>query len=455
MRFTRSVVAVVVGVLASAAVVAVAQSPRPKATDKRAPKAARGAPAAKSGAKSGVPSTDWTRFRGSDGSGTSRESGLPTTWSPTENIAWKTPLPGAGTSSPIVIGDRIYLTCYRGFGVPGESPGGMDDLVLSLVCLNRADGSVRWEKTIEPKLPEQETIRDEHGYSSSTPVADNDRVYIFLGKTGVFAFTHAGDQVWRADVGSRLNGWGSAASPVLFGDLLLVNASVESESVVALDKATGKERWRATGIKEAWNTPLVVTSDSGNSELVVPIFRQILGLDPATGDKLWSCNTDINWYMVPSPVTDGTGTVYCIGGRSGGAVAVRTGGRGDVTSSHRVWLGGKGSNVSSPIFKDGHLYWIHDQLGIAFCANAATGELIYQERLQGADQVYASALLADGKLYYVSRRGRTFVVAAKPQFELLATNDLEERGRFDASPAVADGRLLIRSNRFLYSIGTP
>lgn len=455
MRFNRFAAAVVVGCLASAAVVAVAQAPRSRATPKRAPKGSSEAASEKPRGQADLPTADWTRFRGSDGSGISRETGLPTTWSPTENIAWKTPLPGAGTSSPIVIGERIYLTCYRGFGIPGEAAGSMDDLVLSLVCLNRADGKLRWEKTVQPQLPEQETIRDEHGYSSSTPVADADRVYVFFGKSGVFAFSHEGEQLWRAEVGSKLNGWGSAASPFLYKNLLIVNASVESSSLVALDKATGKEVWRADGIKEAWNTPLLVSGTSGSPELVVPIFRQILGIDPDSGEKRWTCNTNINWYMVPSPVTDGTGVVYCIGGRSGGALAVRLGGQGDVTESHRLWLGTKGSNVSSPILSDGHLYWMHDQLGIAFCAKATTGELVYQERLPGADQVYASPVLADGKLYYVSRRGRTFVVAAKPEFELLATNELEERGRFDASPAVADGRLLIRSNRFLYSIGKP
>jgi len=156
--------------------------------------------------------------------------------------------------------------------------------------------------------------------------------------------------------------------------------------------------------------------------------------------------------MVPGLVTHDE-VVYCIGGRSGGALAVRAGGRGDVTQTHRLWTGKKGSNVSSPIHHAGHLYWMHDNLGIAYCADAKTGEIVYEERVAGAGQVYASPVLADGKLYYVSRYDRVFVLAAKPQFDLLATNDLKDASTFDASPAVSNGQLLLRSDRFLYCIG--
>jgi outer membrane protein assembly factor BamB len=145
--------------------------------------------------------------------------------------------------------------------------------------------------------------------------------------------------------------------------------------------------------------------------------------------------------------------VYCLGGRPGSALAVRAGGQGDVTRTHRLWTSNKGSNVPSPIVHDGHVYWAHDNLGMVFCAVAATGKVVYEQRLDRAGGIYASPLLADGKLYYTSRQGRTFVVAAKPEFELLATNDLGQRETFNASPAVAGGKLLVRSDRFLYCIG--
>lgn len=395
---------------------------------------------------------NWPRFRGPTGMGTSSAKSLPLEWGAEDNLAWKTDLPGPGASSPITYGNHIYITCYTGYFVPGESGGSLDDLKRHLIALNRKDGTIVWNQGIQAKLPEEEKIRD-HGYAASTPAADAERVYTFFGKSGVFAFDHAGKQVWQADVGEKTNGWGSAASPVLYKDLVLINASVESESVVALDRNTGKQVWKAEGIQEAWNTPIVITAPSGREELIVAKQGKVLAFNPDTGESLWSCDTDIGWYMVPSPVA-ADGIVYCLGGRSGtAALAVRTGGSDDVTDSHRLWTSQKGSNVSSPVYHDGHLYWMHEQLGIAYCAKAESGEIVYEERLKGAEQVYASAVLANGRLYYQSRLGKTFVLTAKPQFEQLAVNSLADRGVFDGTPAVSGNQLLIRSDKALYCIG--
>jgi len=185
---------------------------------------------------------------------------------------------------------------------------------------------------------------------------------------------------------------------------------------------------------------------------VMAIFGKVLGFDPSTGERLWSCDTGIGWYMVPSLVND-RDVVYCIGGRTGGALAVRAGGRGDVTQSRRLWTLSKGSNVSSPLFHGGHLYWLHENLGILCCVEARTGKLVYEERLNRAGQFYSSPILVDDKLYCVGRRGTAFVLAARPEFKLIARNEMGDGGSFDASPAVAGNRLLIRSDRFLYCIG--
>lgn len=395
---------------------------------------------------------DWPRFRGPSGVGSSDATGLPVAWSENENIVWKTALPGAGASSPIVFGDHVYLTSYTGYLVPGESGGSLDDLERHLICLQRDDGKILWDQAVKGALPEENRIRD-HGYAANTPAADTRRVYAFFGKSGVFAYDHQGKQLWQADVGSNTSGWGTAASPVLFKDLIFINASVESESLVALDRNTGEEKWRAGGIKEAWNTPLVVKAKSGTDELVVATPGKVLAFDPDSGEPLWSCDTDIAWYMVPS-ATAADGIVYILGGRSGTAgLAVRTGGRGDVTETHRLWTSKKGSNVSSPVYHDGYLYWMHETLGIAYCAQADTGELVYEERLERAGQVYASTLLVDGRLYHLNRAGRMFVLAARPQFELLATNELRDGSVFNASPAVTGKRILLRSDRYLYCVG--
>jgi outer membrane protein assembly factor BamB len=394
---------------------------------------------------------DWTQFRGPNG-GIATDKGLPTTWSATENIVWKSELPGAGTSSPIFVGDKVYLTCYTGFNVPGE-PGDMNALRRHLLCLSRKDGQLLWKNDIPAKHPEQEKIRDDHGYASSTPASDGQRIYCFFGKSGVYAFDLAGKQIWQADVGDGLSGWGSAASPILFENLVIVNASVESSSLYALDKATGKEVWRVDDIRESWNTPVLAKSAGGRTELLVAVMGKVLGINPQTGDELWSCKTNIPWYMVPTTVVD-DGVSYWIGGRSGGALAVKLGGSGDVSASHLVWTGKNNSNVPSPIIYQGHMYWASDNQGIFYCVDAKTGETVYQERMPRPDQVYASPVLAEGKIYYVGRSGKTHVVAASPEFKLLATNDLSDRSAFNSSPVVADGRLFIRSNKALYCIGT-
>lgn len=394
----------------------------------------------------------WSRFRGPSAMGTTDQKGLPLEWSDDKNIAWKIETPGAGASSPIVAKDRIYLTTYSGYFVPGEDRGSLEDLKRHLLAIDPKDGSILWNKPIAAKLPEESQIRD-HGFAASTPAADEDRVYVFFGKTGVFAFDHSGKQLWQTDVGENTNGWGSAASPVLYKDLVIINASVESESLIALDRKTGKEKWRQEGIKESWNTPVIVTAKSGRTELIVPIAGSVLAFNPDSGKPLWSCKTDIGWYMVPSVVAY-DGVVYCLGGRSGiTALAVRAGGEGDVTETHRLWTSQKGSNVSSPVFLDGYLYWMNDSQGIAYCAEASTGKVLYEERLPRADQIYASALLADGKIYYFTRSGRTFVLAANPKFDQIAINDISDRSVFDGSPAVMGDKLLIRSNKYLYCLG--
>lgn len=395
---------------------------------------------------------DWTQFRG-PAQGVSAEKGLPTTWSAAQNVVWKTALPGAGTSSPIVVGDKIYLTAYSGFNVPGE-PGDMAALKRHLVCLDRKSGKLLWTKDVAAKGPEQAKIRDDHGYASSTPASDGKRLYCFFGKSGVKAFDLTGKELWTADVGETLNGWGSASSPVLHENLLIVNASVESGSLVALDVATGKEVWRAREIKESWCTPVLAPAKDGRLELLVAIQGKVLGLDPKSGDRRWTCDTNIPWYMVPTAVT-ADGVSYWIGGRSGGAFAVRLGGSGDVTASHKVWTAEKNSNVPSPLLHQGHVYFAGNADGTAYCLEAATGKLVYAERLPRADTIYASPVLGDGKIYYVARNGRTFVLAAAPAFKLLATNDLDDRSLFHAAPAIADGRLLLRSNKALYCLDGP
>lgn len=395
---------------------------------------------------------EWPTFRGPTAMGTSSATGLPIKWDKTSGIVWKTELQGAGASSPIVKGERVFLTSYTGYFVPGESQGSMNDLKRHLLCIDVKSGDLLWDTAVPAKLPEEEKIRD-HGFAASSVAVDDESLFTFFGKSGVFAFDHQGKQIWQTDVGSKTHGWGSSASPVVYKDLVFVNASVESQSLYALDRKNGHVVWRAEGIREAWNTPIIILADSGREELIIATQGKLMSFAPMTGKSLWTCDTDIGWYMVPSVIAH-QGIVYCFGGRSGTAsLAVRAGGNGDVTQSHRLWTSTKGTNVSSPVYLNGNLFWARDSNEIAYCLDALTGNVLYEKRLNRAGQFYSSALLADQRLYYVSREGKTFVLAAKPEFEEIAVNDLKDGSVFNASPAIWRNRILIRSDRYLYCIG--
>lgn len=390
---------------------------------------------------------EWPQFRGPGGLGATSETNLPLSWSDTENLAWRTELPGFGASSPIALGDRLYVTCYSGYGTDRQDSGTIDDLKLHVVCLSKA-GEIVWDQHVQPTLPESERVRD-HGYAAATPATDGKYLYVFFGKTGVLKFDLDGKQLWQTSVGDKTHGWGCGTSPVLYKKLVIVNASVESGSLVAINKETGEEVWRARGMNASWNTPHLVDVGDGKQELVVSVQQKILGFDPETGEQLWSCD-GIQDYVCPSVVSH-KGVAYVIGGRSSRAIAVRAGGRGDVTETHRLWEARAGANVVSPVIHDGHLYWVSDRNSTAYCVRLEDGEVLYAERFPG--QPYASTLVGDGKLYIVTRNGGTYVLAAKPEFEQLAHNKFDDRSTFNASPIVADGKLFLRSDKYLYCIG--
>jgi len=398
---------------------------------------------------------DWPGFRGPRGDGVSDAKGLPLRWSDEQNILWKTKLPGPGASSPITIGEHVYLTCYSGYG-DGTTGGQAADVKRHLVCLRRRDGTILWDAVMPSQGPEFDYVNyiNKHGYASSTPTADRERVYVFYGTSGAAAYSHAGKPLWHTECGRGVHEFGSAASPVLFGDLMIVNAEVESESLIALDKSTGRVQWRQSASvrpQRSRSTPVLVQVGRRHELVFDYRLAKLAAVDPASGELLWQC-ASVEKYQNPSPVAH-AGVVYATGGTRPRTLAVRAGGKGDVTRSHRLWTGTKGSNVSSPILYEGHLYWAHEKSGIVYCAKADTGEVLYEKRLNRAGQFYASPVLVGGRLYYTTREGRTFVVAAKPTFELLATNTLDDRTAFNASGAVADGRLLLRSARYLYCLG--
>jgi len=397
---------------------------------------------------------DWRQFRGPDGLGVSDEKGLPVEWSADKNIAWKVKLPGAGASSPVTSGKRVFITCYSGYAMEVKNPGKMDELRRHLICFDRADGKQLWAKEFMPSLPEHkyEGEGSYHGYAANTPIVEGDRIYVFFGKSGVYCFDLDGNEIWHVSVGKNTNGWGSGPSPILYKDSLIVNASVESGELVALNKNDGKERWRAPKISSAWNTPVLVSTPQKTKELVVSVQDRVVGINPESGKELWRAE-GVHSYVCPSVVAH-EGIVYAIGGGSA-SLAVKAGGEGEVTKTNGLWREKKGSNVGSPIYHEGHLYWGSDGGGTVHCQDAATGKFVYSERLTpDSGQIWASPVLADGKLYYVSKDKGVYVVAATPKFKQLAHNVIAgDTSRSNASMAVSDGQLFLRNDQYLYCIG--
>lgn len=400
---------------------------------------------------------DWPRFRGPTGDGVTTETNLPLKWSDTENLVWRTELPGPGSSSPIVSGDRVFLTSYSGYGVDAKEPGELTNLKRHALCLNRRDGKILWQHEVKTELPDKPyhgQYITMHGYASSTPVTDGANVFFFFGNAGVHAFTVDGRKLWEVSVGVRAHDWGVGSSPIIHGDLVIVNAAHESNALLALDRRTGKTVWSVSGFPASWNTPTIVKVD-GHDELVVNASGKLRAFDPKTGTELWSCQSIKAAELCPSVIAH-DGVIYILGAPNGQAMAVRAGGKGDVSATHVVWQIPKGSNVGSPVYHDGHLYFINDSRGLVLCLNAATGAVVYESPISPTrDRWYASPVLSGDRIYCVGRTAGTVVLAAKPQFESLATNVLAGDGSvFNGSPAVADGQIFLRSNRYAYCIGS-
>jgi len=406
---------------------------------------------------------DWPQLRGPNGNGIApADSKPPTVWSVSKNLRWKVGLPGQGSSTPIVSGNRVFVTCYSGYGDGG---GSMEKLERHLVCLDRDDGKILWDKSVPADLPEDRFngFITEHGYASNTPATDGQRVYVFFGKTGVLAFDFTGKQLWKVGVGkqSSKRKWGTAASLLLYKNNVIVNAAEESRSIRALDAKSGEEIWRAESdsLEMSYATPVLVDAGGGRVDLVVAMPGEIWGLNPDTGKLRWFASIAIGGNISPSVVVD-SGVIVVTGGYPEQAtVGVRVGGRGDVTKTHVLWTKTTASYVPTPIALGGCVYFVTDRGGI-LCLETKTGIPIFQETLpnftsagRGGKPVYASPVLANGNLYAVTRTKGTFVLKAARYFQVIAQNALEgDTTWFNATPAISGNQLFLRSNQALYCI---
>ena len=403
----------------------------------------------------------WPRFLGPDGRAMVAGADVPLTWSETENLRWKTPI-GAGSSSPVVAGGRVFVTSYAGQG---------ENVTRTLHAFALETGEQLWQFDVANEGYEDAArgFLTEHGYASNTPVTDGKTVYAFFGKMGVYALDAAkGTQKWHVQVGKQSSNreWGSGASPVLAGGLLIVNASDETRAVLALDKETGTERWRAAAenTELAYNTPAV---DEANGEVVVAVPGEVWGVDLNTGKLNWFAETIIGGNVSPSPILR-NGTVTLFGGiRSSGSQRFPDGRFGDMTGEE-LWTSRTSSYVATPLLHnssgqadeadgEGHFYWIDDR-GMAYCQRASDGEVVYRERVPqieaGGRPVYASPVLAGDKVIVVTRFDGVLVLPAEPRFEVLAQNKFAgDDSDFSGTPAVLSDGLLIRSGKFLYRVG--
>lgn len=408
---------------------------------------------------------DWPRFLGPTGTAIVKDAKIPLKWSDTQNLLWKADLPGPGASSPIVFGDKVFITCWTGYG---DKPGAdsMRRLTRHLLCLSRADGKVLWDAKVPSAAAEDPFTGfiTEHGYATHTPVTDGEHVYVFFGKSGALAFDMQGKKLWQTScgTGSGQRRWGSAASPILHGNLLIVNATDECQRLFGLDKQTGKIAWQAEGdFGMAYGTPNILKRD-GVDDLVLAIPQELWGMNPETGKLRWYASHGLTGNVSPSLVPGGgNDTVFVFGGfPATRSAAIKLGGKGDLGPGAILWDSSSSTYVPTPVYKDGHLYVINDQ-GFALCIDAKTGKDVYRERVTmgsrgGGKPFYASPVLVGDKLICVSRRNGTFVLAAKPKYELLATNEFtQDQTHFHGTPAVSGDRLFLRSNKALYCVGVP
>ncbi|MBM3802855.1 MAG: pyrrolo-quinoline quinone [Acidimicrobiia bacterium] len=384
-----------------------------------------------------VSAENWTEFRGPTGQGHSREFGLPVVWSETENVAWKVPIPGRGWSSPVLAGEQIWLTTALDNGRS-----------LRALCLDRETGWLVHDVEVF-QLPDPGPVHQKNSHASPTPVLDGDRIYLHFGAHGTACLTRSGKVVWKTQDLKYYHRHGPGGSPVVYGDLLILSCDgYDIQFVVALDKHTGKVRWKSPRRGyQAYTTPLTIQVQ-GKDQLVSPGAHRAVAYEPLTGKEIWSVRYGEGFSNVPRPVY-GHGLVFiCSGFDQAVLLAVRPDGQGDVTDSHVAWSLKRAVPLTpSPLLVGDELYLVSD-IGIATCLDAKTGKAHWQQRLGGNHS--ASPTLADGRIYFLSEEGESVVIEPGKEFKKLATNHLD--GQTLASMAVSGKAIYVRSASHLYRL---
>jgi outer membrane protein assembly factor BamB len=407
----------------------------------------------------------WGAWRGPLGTGVAPSADPPLEWSETKNVKWKVEIPGRGSSSPVVWGDRIFLLTAIPAGVsPDEAHkprGGFTPRVahqFKVLALNRADGKIVWERTAREEVPHEASHQDNGTWASASAITDGQHVIASFESRGVYCYDMNGTLVWQKDLGDKQmrNEFGEGSTPALHGNTLVVvwDHFVPGESfIVALDKRNGTELWRVKRDEiDTWATPAIV-EEGGRTHVVVPGMKRLRSYDLATGQVLWETD-GLTMNPIPSPVV-GAGMVFATSGFRGNSLkAIRlAGAKGDITGTpHVVWtLDRDTPYVPSPLLYQDVLYILKTNNGLLSAFDAKTGTPHYQvQRLEQAPNVFASPVGAAGRVYIAGRDGTTVVIKHGPKFEVLAANTLDDG--FDASPAVVDQEMYLRGYRYLYRI---
>jgi outer membrane protein assembly factor BamB len=407
----------------------------------------------------------WPQWRGPHATGASKTADPPTEWSETKNIRWKTEIPGRGSASPVIWGDKVFVLSAVPVGVEisasHQARGGIRPAVphkFVVMAIDRKTGKVAWEKTAREHTPHEGSHQQFGTYASSSAFTDGERVYAYFDSFGLYAYDMNGKLLWEKDLGDKKmrNEFGEGQTPVLHGNRIVVQWDHQGPSfITALDKVTGKEIWRTDRQEiDSWGTPLVV-EHGGRAQVIAAAMNKVISYDLETGKVVWQ-GPGLTMNPIPSSVY-GDGLVFAVSGFRGNKLhAIKLDeAKDDITTSGAIkWsLSADTPYVPSPLLFDGVIYLLKGNTGILSAFDAKTGKPHYQlQRLEGVPNVFASPVGAKGRVYIPGQQGATIVLKAGPAYEVIATNTLDDG--FDASPALVDNELYLRGAKFLYSIGT-
>lgn len=400
-----------------------------------------------------VEAGDWPSFRGPNGSGAAAEKNVPTSWSKTENIAWKAALPGPGNSSPIVSAGKVFVTCATQQGKK-----------RSLYCFSRKDGKQLWVKTAD--FDAGEKTHKTNPYCGSTPASNGKRVVVWHGSAGLFCYDHDGNELWSAELGKVGHEWNYGSSPVINNNTVYLNFGPGEESfLVAVDLANGKELWRKDepgGANKqvdgryigSWSTP-VLADVGGQQQLICTMPTRVVAYAPATGDILWYCEgipSKRGDLAYTSPLISGEFGV-AMGGYKGPAIAFRLGGSGNITKTDRLWQNAERQpqRIGSGVIIGKYIFMANAGPGTAECIELETGKQLWKKRLAGGD-CWGSLCYVDGQLFVTGQNGTTTIFKPNAEkFELIAENTLGDKS--NSTPAFSDGQIFLRTSRGLYCVG--